>query len=132
MTVSLEEAIYADLSTEASVIALAGTRGYPELIPNGVALPAWAYQRIDSDREKVLTHARATPVQEGTVQITCQAATYAAAKGLAAAIVARLHGFKGTLGGLTVHRIVVGGDQDGLADEDGATVRMDVRAMYSE
>lgn len=127
---TIEEALYSDLTTAAGVVAIAGTRGYPELIPEISALPAWAYQTITSNREPV--HSGSSGLTEQTIQITCQAVTYASAKALAAAIRARLHGFKGTLSGLKVHRITVDNDQDGLADEDGATVRVDVSVFYTE
>ena len=127
---TIEEAIYTDLTTAAAVIAIASTRGYPELIPEVSAMPAWAYQTISANREPV--HSGASGLTEQVIQITCQAASYASAKALAGAIRARLHGFKGTLSGVKVHRIVVDNDQDGLADEDGATVRLDVSVFYTE
>jgi len=127
---TLEEAIYTDLTTFAAVTAIASTRGYPELIPETAAMPAWAYQTISANREPI--HSGSSDLTEQVIQITCQAASYASAKALAGAIRARLHGFKGTLSGVKVHRIVVDNDQDGLADEDGATVRLDVSVFYTE
>jgi hypothetical protein len=127
---TIEEAIYTELTTAAAVIAIAGTRGYPELIPETAAMPAWAYQTISANREPI--HSGSSDLTEQVIQITCQAASYASAKALAGAIRARLHGFKGTLSGVKVHRIVVDNDQDGLADEDGATVRLDVSVFYTE
>ncbi len=127
---TIEEAIYTELTTAAAVIAIAGTRGYPELIPETAAMPAWAYQTISANREPI--QSGSSDLTEQVIQITCQAASYASAKALAGAIRARLHGFKGTLSGVKVHRIVVDNDQDGLADEDGATVRLDVAVFYTE
>jgi len=127
---TLEEAIYTELTTFAAVTAIASTRGYPELIPETAAMPAWAYQTISANREPI--HSGSSDLTEQVIQITCQAASYASAKALAGAIRARLHGFKGTLSGVKVHRIVVDNDQDGLADEDGATVRLDVSVFYTE
>jgi len=127
---TIEEAIYTDLTTFAAVTAIASTRGYPELIPETASMPAWAYQTISANREPV--HSGSSGLTEQVIQITCQAASYASAKALAAAIRARLHGYKGTLSGVKVHRIVVDNDQDGLADEDGATVRLDVSVFYTE
>ena len=127
---TLEEAIYTDLTTAAAVIAIAGTRGYPELIPETAAMPAWAYQTISANRETV--HSGSSGFVDQVIQITCQAASYASAKALAGAIRARLHGYRGTLSGVKIHRIVVDNDQDGLADEDGATVRLDASVFYTE
>lgn len=128
---TLEEALYADLTVSASaVVALSGTRGFPELIPETAALPAWAYQTISTNREPV--HGGSSGLTEQVMQITCQATTYAGAKALAAAIRARLHGFKGTISTVKIHRTVVDNDQDGLVGEDGATVRMDVSVFYTE
>lgn len=127
---TIEEAIYTELTTFAAVTAIASTRGYPELIPETAAMPAWAYQTISANREPI--HSGSSDLTEQVIQITCQAASYASAKALAGAIRARLHGFKGTLSGVKVHRIVVDNDQDGLADEDGATVRLDVSVFYTE
>lgn len=127
---TIEEAIYTELTTAAAVIAIAGTRGYPELIPEVSAMPAWAYQTISANRETV--HSGSSGFVDKVIQITCQAVSYASAKALAGAIRARLHGYRGTLSGVKIHRIVVDNDQDGLADEDGATVRLDVAVFHTE
>ena len=127
---TLEEALLADLTgNAAAVVAIAGTRGYPELIPAGVEMPAWAYQTISANREPA--HDGPTGMTEQVIQITCQAATYGEAKALARAIRARWHGYRGTRG-VQVFRAVVDNDQDGLADEDGATVRVDISVFYAE
>lgn len=127
---SIESAIYADLTTYASITAIAGARGYWATIPYNATLPAWAYQRVGTHRE--LMHNGVFPHVTAVLQFTCQATTLVSAKSLADAIRTRLHGYHGTMSGVTVHRVSVENDQDGEADEDGATVRLDATVYYTE
>lgn len=130
----IEEALYAHLVGTAGVAALVSTRIYPQTIPQDVALPAIAYQRISGVRE----YSQSGPSQlaHPRFQLTCQAATYAGAKALANAVRAALSGYKGTMGG--VGGVVVGGcfvvnETDGF-ELPGETqvVRLDVIVWHEE
>ena len=88
----------------------AGTRVYPGARPQGSALPALVFNRIDGaplyadDGEVGLAQAR--------VQIDCWAATYTAAKQLARAVKASLSGFVGEAGGVDFPSILIDAERD--------------------
>lgn len=130
----IEEAIYAHLSTASGTALLASTRGYPLTIPQDVALPAWAYQRVSGER--VQAHDGMLAHTTTIIQITCQAETYTAVKSLARAVRQELEAFKGQMGGdggVWVHSTAVGGDLDGYgATAGGYTVRMDVTIRFRD
>lgn len=128
---TIEQVVYADLTTGAGATAMGNAKGYPLMIPAKATMPAWCYQRVAAKRETM--HQGAQTMTTVVLQFTVQAATYGEAKALAEVIRARYHGVgRSTLGGITVHRMTVDSDQDGLADEDGATVRIDVTVFFTE
>ena len=129
---NVEEALYARLAADAGVVHLASTRIYPLVIPQDADLPALAYQRITYS--PVREHAGVSDWAAGRFQLTCTAATYAAAVGLATAVRRCLDGFRGVLaGGVTVAECSVEGQVDGYNEiADTATVRVDVEMLYRE
>ena len=129
---NLEEGIYTELSTDSGVTAIAGTRGYPLVIPQDASLPAWAYQRISGPR--VLAHDGPTGLAQARVQFTCTAGSYDEAKSLANAIRGALDGFKGMLGGgVFVGYAHVENEIDGYQSASSlVTVRLDVNFLYKE
>lgn len=99
----VEEAVYAILTGDAGVAALAGDRVYPQEIPQDVALPAVAYARVSTRRAR--RHGGAgvgRRLARARVQVNCEAGTYGAAKGLAAAVVGALDGVMVTVAGVEV------------------------------
>lgn len=130
----IEEAIYGELSTDSGVTALAGTRGYPQVVPQDATLPAWAYQRISGER--ILAHDGVTGLARGRFQISCVASSYSGAKALAAAIRGCLDGYNGILGGVSgvdVHQARIENEYDGYGLATGQqTVRLDVNILYTE
>lgn len=130
----IEEALYAHLAASAGVAALVSARIYPQTIPQDIALPAIAYQRISGVRE--YSHGGPSQLAHPRFQFTCQAATYAAAKSLANAVRAALSGYRGTMGG--AGGVVVGGcfmvnEVDGF-ELPGETnvVRLDIVIWHEE
>ena len=105
-TVSAEEILYSLLTNESDVTDLTGLRIYPNLLPQGCAMPAITYQRISGHREHCLggPSGRARP----RFQIDCWAADYDGAKDLANKVRLCLDGFKGDIntesdvGGITL------------------------------
>lgn len=94
----LEEAVFAILTGDAGVAALAGDRVYPQVIPQDVALPAVAYARISTMRVK--RHGGAgvgRRLARARVQVNCEAVGYGVAKALAGAVVGALDGVMATV-----------------------------------
>lgn len=89
----MEEEFQAILLANSGVTAIAGTRvdwltrvqgqGWPSLVLNLIGAA------------EGLTYVGPDGLQRGRVQVDCYALTYAGAKGLARAVVARLNGYRG-------------------------------------
>ena len=86
---SIETALYTTLSTDAGVTAIT-TRIYPNPAPEGVARPLIDYSMVNGQRLNTMTGV--SDAIRKRIQINCQADTYSAAKGLAAAVTAALEG----------------------------------------
>lgn len=132
----LEEAIYGQLVGNATVGGLVSTRVYPLMIPQEVALPAIAYQRISGMR--ALAHDGEVGFAEARVQFTCQAESYDGAKDLARGVRLCLAGFNGVMGGSAAKGVRVQGvrtenEMDGWGMVAGHwTVRLDMMFWYLE
>jgi hypothetical protein len=130
----IEEAIYSHLTSDTSVYLLVGTRVYPLSIPQDIALPAVAYQRVSGPRD--VAHDGALGYAHGRFQITCQAETYEGAKDLKTAIRRCMEGFRGMMGGgrgVRVYGITVESEMDGYGMIGSIyTVRIDVEVRYIE
>ena len=128
----IEEALSAYLLAHASVAALAGTRGYPNVVPQEVALPNWAYQRISGP--ELMDHGGNAKLESGRFQFTCHGDEYRDAKNLARAIRAALRGYRGLMGGaggVNVEGIYVIGEYDGYNEQSRVqTVRLDAEVWY--
>lgn len=126
----LEEAVYAILTEDAAVGALVGTRVYPQVIPQDVALPAVAYSRISTRRVKKRERRE---LARARVQVNAEASSYAGAKTLAAAVVGALDAVQRTIAGVQVQ----GSWPEGEGDEYGTTdgiygVRQDFMFWFRE
>lgn len=130
----LEAAIYAHLMADGDVTALISTRLYPLTIPQDIALPAAAYQRVSGPRWEA--HTAPVGYASARVQFTCQAESYSAAKGLKEEIRKSLEGYRGTMGGtggVKVHGVFVRSELDGYGMTSSIyTVRLDMELMYIE
>ncbi len=129
-----EQALVTKLEATTAITNLVGTRMYPNIIPQEVALPALAYQRISGDRSQF--HDGSTFWKTARVQITVRAATYASAKEVIHAVETTLAGFSGVMGGdggVTVFETNVENELDGYDQAAGhSTVRLDITALYKE
>jgi len=132
--VKLEEALYAHLSSSPQATAeLVGTRIYPLLIPQDVAVPALAYQRVGTQLK--LEHGGRSGWARAVLQITVQARTYDSAKTVAAALRADLSGYRDTMGGVggvEVHFCNQIGETDTEQLFDAAVTRCDFEFLYKE
>ena len=115
----------------AGVTALVGARMHARMLPQTPTLPAITYQRVDTRRLHDLAGPDGLP--RPRMQLTCWATTPAAAYGLAAAVRARLDGYKGTWGALTIGSCLMVGERD-LDDPDASrhAVALDFMIQYTE
>ncbi len=95
----VEAAIYSLLSTATSVVAIAGPRIYPLLMPIDFVVPAITYQIVSSVSSPGLMTAG---MQKIRVQIDCFGNDYSDAVTLRAAVVSSLNGFSGTVQGVPI------------------------------
>jgi hypothetical protein len=80
--VSSETLLYSTLSTAAPVVALVGTRIYPDVVPQNVTGSAIAYIKVNT--EAVATIHTATPAATfTTLEVWCMAGARAAAEAVA-------------------------------------------------
>lgn len=130
----LEAAIYAQLMSDTDVTALISTRLYPLTIPQDVALPAAAYQRVSGARWE--THTAPAKFANARIQFTCQATSYATAKAVKEEIRKSLEGWEGLMGGaggVEVDGGFVRAELDGYGMTSSIyTVRLDMEFFYIE
>jgi hypothetical protein len=127
---TIEEALKAFVETN---VPSAGP-GYPLQVPGDAGLPAWSYQTVDDDQ--LLAHDRPTGFHKARIQLDLMAteagglSDYANAKAIAAAAIAALDGYQGSMSGIDVdycHAI----PSDDWADIHQLPVqRLDVRINY--
>lgn len=92
----MEEALIAHLLADSGVAALAGTRVYPVLRPQGEPLPAITVTRITGGPGYTLEGS--DELADSIAQVDCWAGTYADAKLLARAVKAAAAGVAGVQG----------------------------------
>jgi hypothetical protein len=125
-------ALWGHLTAQPAVIHLVAQRIYPLAIPQDVAMPAVAYQKVSGSR--ISAHDGPSGWAEARVQFTCTAAEYAEARAIADAIRVSLDGFRGVLHNeVRVDRCGVENEVDGENQVAGyATVRLDVVMLHRE
>lgn len=113
---SAERALYARLTSDASVAALIGTRLFPNFAPLGTAAPFATYRRISTRPIGGLVE-RAGFVF-ARIQIDVFAETYPAVRAAASAIRVSLDRYRGSPGpGLTIEGATWQGDLDIYEDD---------------
>lgn len=131
---TIDDALYSYLSTNAGLIALVSTRIYPEVLPKGTVQPAVVHQQISGPRihamgnDPGLTHPR--------WQFTVYAGTKLAAKGAAVKLREALQNYSGTMGGVDgvmVQRIYIEDEASGQDPDTGLFyVRQDYTIWHEE
>lgn len=97
-----EKIIKALLDADAGVGALASTRLYDQTRPEQDALPSVVWELISDVSETPIRAGAGTQPTAARVQINCMAATVAAAKNLAQAVITACHLKSGTIASATV------------------------------
>ena len=132
----VEEAVYAILTGDGGVAELAGSRVYPQRIPQGAALPAVAYARVSTRRVK--SHGGSSGLARPRIQVNGTAASYQAAKALASAVRGALDGVRRTVVLDGQESVAVEGswletDGDEFGETDGLhSVRQDFMIWFGE
>lgn len=132
----IEDAIYYQITNDADVAAVLGTRLYPVVVPTGQALPNATYQLVSD----MSGHAIDGPVnlREAVFQLSVWAGTYDAASSLAKLVRGAVDGAKGTIASMDVSQMVVEPVRDlpWVSDDNEQQTRygkaIDVRVFYRE
>lgn len=131
----VEQAGYAILKAASGVTALVGgsssPRIYPNVVPQDVALPAIAYQRISTRRRAV--HGSPASLARPRLQLTILAETYSEVKALAAAVREAMDGYMGTVGGVEVGVALADDETDEFGSSNNLhVVRQDWMIWHAE
>lgn len=97
----IEAAVKGLLTSDATVSGIVSARVYPIALPQDAMLPAISYSRV-STFDKSLTHSGTNKAARTVLQISCWARSALAAKNLANAVKAVLHGYSGETSGETI------------------------------
>lgn len=96
MSETIEEALFAFLSTNTAIAALVKTRIFPLRMPDDQKIwPAIVYFKASGPRE--VAHDRGSGMGHPRMQISCYADEYLPAKKLALAVVQALNGYSGPI-----------------------------------
>ena len=102
---TIEQALYTKLTTDAGVLAIVAARVYPHFVPQKntpgeTQLPTVVYQNISDPND--YSHDGETALHHPRFQITSFASTYLAAKALALAVKTALSASTGAWGTITI------------------------------
>ena len=106
----MEEAIIARLLADPGVTAIVGTRVHPGSVPQGTALPAIVFNRVDG--APLYSDDGEAGLETERVQIDCWSDSYSEAKRLARAVRASLSAFAGTVAGVAFQNILLDAERD--------------------
>lgn len=123
---TIDEAVFAYLSTYSGLTALVGKRIYPDDLPQNPTYPAVTFIQVSEDEIDTL-HQPASTMIGATYQFDCWATTRVGAKAVARQIRAawkNYSGITGGVGGVTVSAVeIVNGDMDNsYRDSDGKLI----------
>lgn len=94
------------LSAAAGVTAIVGTRLYPSMVPEGVALPAAVMRLVSNTRVGVIDAAAQQHIYRARVQVNALSSGFVQAQALRLAVKAAMKFQRGAIGGVTVSSIV--------------------------
>lgn len=107
---SVESITYALLSGAGAVTSVAGTRVYPQFIPQGTAMPAVCYEVISVNRINKINAVGASHLTRSRVQVNVISPDMTQALALRSAVIEALEHQRGPIGGSVVHSILHGGE----------------------
>jgi hypothetical protein len=103
-------AIEADLGTYLETVPLAGGRVHAMKLPQDPTLPALVFIRVST--MPTYSHSGFSNFTEARFQISCWAATYMAARQLAAQVRTALDGYSGAMGTTQIGHCLCASDRD--------------------
>lgn len=108
----LEHGIYNELKGAAGVLALVGTRIYPDVLPQDVTYPAIVYSRIGAGKEH--TQGKDSGLSETSMQVSGWTDTVLERVALRKQVRLALQDFSGDLGsqGVTVRAVLMDDETD--------------------
>jgi len=128
----IEEALYSLLSGDAAIAAIVGNKIFPLTLPQFSDLPAINFIRIATTGREI-THSGTSRTASPIFQINCFATTSLAAKQLVVAVVSKLSGYSGTVGGVKIFFAKVVNEADIFDTELGVfQVAVDVEIVHAE
>lgn len=101
----IEEALVDILEADAAVAAVVDDRIYPIVLPQGAMLPAIVYQRISGPRAETMQGP--SGLAWPRFQFVSVGATFGDAMAVAVAVRQALDGYRGMVGGVTIHGILI-------------------------
>jgi len=113
---SLKEAIYNLLTSDATVSSLVSTRVYPEIAPTSSSFPRITYTKISNEHERHLTGE--SGVAHPTIQIDCWARTALEAETLGEAVRKCLTRYSGTTSEVNIRDIFLEAERDDFEQPD--------------
>ncbi len=130
MAYTVEQMFVKELQATAGVVALVGTRIYPQAAPQGTTADYVTYELVSGN--PIQDHGGSGGLHRARISFLCHAATYANAKALAEAILAALDGRRGTIQGVAVGAILSEMEADAGFDDETRmhVVAVDFRALY--
>jgi hypothetical protein len=128
---SIDVALRTFVLADATVAGRVGTRMHARRLPQSPTLPALTWYNVSTRREHDMDGPDGLP--RVRIQVSCWAATPAAADELAAAVQARLDGYRGAWGDVQVGACLMVGERDMDDVEAGRSgVALDFQVQYEE
>ena len=130
----IEEALYSLLKTDSGLFSYVETKIYPEILPEGVSLPAITYRQVSGNRYHSLNGD--TGLTDPIFQISAFATTRSQARLIAEAVRSALQNHSGLMGGesgVNVQAVLLENELSGF--DEGAKefyVYQDYRFFFNE
>jgi hypothetical protein len=112
---SVEKAIYSILTDPDAgtlVRAIASTRTYPVIAPQGATYPNVTFRRRSTDRQYTLDGNSLLPT--AFIEVVSSALTYSEARDLGTAVKSCMDALAGTYGSVVVHKVFIEDEFDGF------------------
>lgn len=116
---SIEEALYAKVSSDAAIVELISNRLYPDKLPQNPVLPAITYQRVSTGRYHTHDTSGGSGLARPRFQFDCYATSRLAAKNLVNVLRASLEGFNGWVGPTRIQGALSQNETDFYEDVTG-------------